>query len=111
MRAGCAISEQARPLLQHHDSANANQSVAAFLIARGPLAWLGWGWESGSDAQWDPAFDYDVGEPAGACVEEAPGVFSRAWTYGRARLDCGAWTAEIPARNTARTVGSRDTSR
>jgi hypothetical protein len=98
MRARCAAGAAGAATTAAFDANNANQSVAAFLISRGPHAWLGFGWESGDDSQWHPAFDYDVGEPQSPCVEEAAGVFSRNWTFGTARLDCAAWVASVPAR-------------
>lgn len=95
MRAHCAPEFQSRALLQQHDAAAANQSVAAFLIVRPPIAYLGWGWYS-NDENWNEIFNLQAGEPTGGCVEETPGVFSRKWTGGTARLDCGAWVADLP---------------
>lgn len=76
--------------------ADANQTVAAFLITRPPVAFLGDRFPT--DASWSPLFALDVGEPAGGalCVEAPPGVFTRAWTRGTPALDCNAWTAELP---------------
>jgi hypothetical protein len=95
LRAGCAIAEQARPLLQHHDAAHANQSVAAFLITRPPIAFLGYAWES-DDRDWDPLFLLQAGEPVGLCEEGPAGVFSRQWSLGKAQLDCNTFTASLP---------------
>ncbi len=74
-----------------------NESLAAFLVTRGPVAFIGQGWESGDDS-WQPVFEVDVGVPTGACAEVAADVFSRAWSYGNATLDCARWEATIPAK-------------
>ena len=72
-----------------------NQTVAAFLIVRPELAWLGDGWES-DDATWNPMYKLQPGVPEGACVESKPGVFSRKWSNGEVQLDCNEWSAELP---------------
>ena len=95
MRAGCTAAAQAAPLLQHHDRAHANQSAAAFLITRPPIAYLGFAWES-DDRDWDPVFLLQAGEPVGLCTEGPAGVFSREWTKGKAQLDCNTFTASLP---------------
>ena len=50
MRTACTPAAQGAPMLMQMDNsaANANQTVAAFLISRPPYAYLGWGWESES---------------------------------------------------------------
>ena len=107
MRAHCAPARQAQPLLQQHDAAAANQSVAAFLIVRPPNGYLGWGWYS-SDKDWDPIFLLQPGTPLGLCAEGPEGVFARGWSAGVARLDCNAWRAELPFPALARwTEGGR----
>ena len=95
MRAECTIQKQAAPLLQHHDSAHSNQSVASFLITRPPIAFLGFSWES-DDRDWDNNFLLQAGEPQGLCVEGPDGVFSRKWSLGTAALDCNTFTASLP---------------
>lgn len=95
MRTQCTIEKQAAPLLQHHDAAYSNQSVASFLITRPPIAFLGFSWES-DDRDWDPSFLLQAGEPQGLCVEGPDGVFSRKWTLGTAALDCNTFTASLP---------------
>jgi hypothetical protein len=77
------------------------QDVAAFLLMRGPWAWLGWGtW----GVVWDPSvprpreFDVDYGTPLDAqCAETAPGsrVFARRWSRANVSLDCGAFVGHI----------------
>jgi hypothetical protein len=101
MRSMCAPPMQGNPMLMQMDNsaANANQTVAAFLISRPPYAYLGWGWES-DDAQWNSLFYLQVGEPlaggAGLCTEGPAGVFTRAFSAGTAALDCNAWAATLP---------------
>ena len=71
-----------------------NATLAAFLVARSPLAYIGFEQNSG-DGDWSPSFELDVGEPAGLCAETAPGVFERR-TKGVAALDCNTWTGALP---------------
>lgn len=72
-----------------------NQTVAAFLIVRPPIAFLG---DRVQDSSWNPIFALDVGEPLNGalCTEDPPGVFSRQWTKGRPTLDCNTWQADLP---------------
>mmetsp|Transcript_31425 Transcript_31425/g.82421 ORF Transcript_31425/g.82421 Transcript_31425/m.82421 type:complete len:456 (-) Transcript_31425:265-1632(-) len=91
----CASDAQSKPLMMGHNPKAANQSVAAFLIIRPPIAFLGWGWES-DDRMWDDIFYLQVGTPTGACTEVKPGVFTRQWSAGIAKLDCNTFTADLP---------------
>ena len=36
------------------------------------------------------------GTPTGVCTETKTGVFERAWTAGKAVLDCNTWAAQLP---------------
>ena len=72
-----------------------NQTIAAFLIVRPPIAFIGFPWPS-TDAMWSNQFLLQPGEPTGPCMEQAPGVFSRHWSAGEARLDCSSWVADLP---------------
>jgi len=72
-----------------------NQTIAAFLIARAPISYIGKGWES-DDSSWHDVFLLQPGEPMGACTETMSGVFTRQWTAGVAKLDCNAWSSELP---------------
>ena len=108
----------------HPEIPYSNLSIAAFLVWRPAHAWLFSGGAQigvgslrrpgGRGAQarrlqvsdcygdpssqrcWDPKWMWDVGEPQGVCYEAAPGVFTRAWTYGNATLNCNTMTAEVP---------------
>ena len=70
-----------------------NQTIAAFLVSRPPIAFLGSRWQ---DSSWNPLFNLDVGEPLGLCNETQPGVFERVWTKGVAALDCNEWVGHLP---------------
>lgn len=83
--------------------------LATFLLARGPFAWLGYGW-SGCGCGWSmdgkmtcggyprpETFDADYGEPAGLCTE-AGGVFTREWTHATVVMDCNAYRANITTK-------------
>ena len=98
MRTYCAPLFQARPMLMHMSVATpavANATLAAFLIARPPHAYLGFSWES-SDANHSSLFYLAVGEPTALCAEGPAGVFARPWTLGTPRLDCNTFEAELP---------------
>jgi hypothetical protein len=108
MRRYCAPPMQQRALMMHaNDSGIDNQTLAAFLIVRPPIAYLGWGWES-DDRFWDDRFLLQPGVPRGGCQEMnhsgggggggggGSGVFWRQWSHGVARLDCGRWSADLP---------------
>ena len=96
MRSRCTPAYQSRAITQACDTANFNQSLAAFLITRPPIAFFGYGWES-DQRNWRPEFLWDVGTPTGACVESPPNVFTRAWSHGNAVLNCSSFEAIIPA--------------
>ena len=72
-----------------------NTTMAAFLIGRGPVAYIGYGWNGGPLPPWDPLFDMQVGVPQGLCTSPAQGVFSRAWSKGVATIDCNSFTATL----------------
>lgn len=88
----CTAAWQAVPwTLQWSPGAEANQTLAAFLIARGPVAYVGYGWNGGPLPPFDPLWDLDVGQPQGLCTQPSPGVFTRVWSNGVATLDCVHW--------------------
>ena len=98
MRALCAPQAQGRSMLMGFSGnggsgADLNQTIAAFLVSRPAIAFLGSRWQ---DASWSPLFNMDVGEPVGLCQEGPVGVFTRQWTRGQAALDCNAWAARLP---------------
>ncbi len=98
MRQLCAPAAQGRSMFMGHSGNGAerdtlNQSIAAFLVARPPVALLGSRWQ---DASWSPMFELDAGEPAGLCAEGPAGVFSRAWSRGVAAIDCNSFSASLP---------------
>jgi len=73
--------------------------VAAFLVSRGPYSYLGAQSTVISTGDWsDPLFRLhrlDTGIPTGECVEAKPGIFSRTWSGGTARVDCNEITATL----------------
>ena len=103
MRQRCTADWQLRATTQHIDAGNVNQSIAAFLVVRPPIAFLGNGWES-DQRSWRSEFLWNVGAPAPAgsvCSEGPANVFSRTWTYGTVSLDVGGAPA-LAARARAR---------
>ena len=83
------------------------QRLAAFLLARGPFAWFGYGF-AGCDFPVAPEFlgarhglgpmSIKLGEPLEYCHEEAKGsgIFVRRWSSGKTtRLDCNTWHATL----------------
>lgn len=97
-RTRCTPAWQSRAVTQLHDAAHANTSIAAFLVTRPPIAYLGFGWES-DQRNWRPEFLFQVGEPQGECYAASPTLFTRAWTYGNATLDCASFTGVVPTAN------------
>ena len=94
MRQLCAPGAQGRSMFMGFSHGpDINQTIAAFLVTRPPVALLGSRWQ---DASWSPLFDMHAGEPLGLCEEGAPGVFSRQWSMGVAELDWNTWTASLP---------------
>ena len=73
-------------------SSTMNQTVAAFLITRPPVAFAN---VKGSGVVFDP-FILQPGTPKGLCRKEGAGVYSREWTNGVARLDCNRWESSLP---------------
>ena len=87
----------------------ATADVAAFLLARGPWAWMGagvWGMSWPTGLTWNasntpvsrpPQLDADYGEPVGGapCAETAPGsgIFTRQYTRASVRVDCANYAA------------------
>ena len=89
----CDPAKQNDPMMMSAGAAD-NQSIAAFLITRPPIGFIGWGWES-DDRKWNDIFLLQPGEPKGLC-KEAAGVFHREWSNGIASLNCNTYTASLP---------------
>lgn len=103
MRRVCTPDWQNVPWTMQWPSTDKVQALAAFLIARGPYAYVGHGWEGarlkrqlGAFPSWDQMWDRDYGVPTGLCEEASSGVFQRLWTSGPVSLDCNSWTAALP---------------
>lgn len=78
-----------------------DQDLAAFLLTRGPYAWLGYGWTGCADASHPftrPAsLDVDYGTPLDFCEETGTGtgVFTRHWSKATVSLDCNDFSANV----------------
>ncbi len=89
------------------------QDLAAFLLLRGPHAWIGYAW-NGCSFGANPAggrqnqsfsfpdrLDSDYGVPVpltGGCTETVPGisgVFTRTWSRAHVQFDCQTWAGSI----------------
>lgn len=102
MRQQCALPANESTQVYPQVSGNIDESkviVAAFLVSRGPYSYLAAPHDLINMGDWnDPIFRLhrlDTGKPTGSCKEEAPGVFSRNWSRGRAAVDCNAATATL----------------
>jgi hypothetical protein len=86
------------------------QQLAAFLLIRGPHAFVGTGWGVGLVHEWDDLYDMDLGVPAasekgGTCRQTKPGVFERSWTKYHVELDCNSWEASFTQQPYSRRRG------
>ena len=74
-----------------------NEDLAAFLIARGPYAFLGYGWIGcTTDYEFPDAWTLDYGEPLTSYFNEtAPSVYSREYTKATATFDCNTWVGNV----------------
>ena len=83
--------------------------LAAFLLVRGPFAWIGHGWFG--CANWNEPvgghgqiyerpkeLDVDFGEPTEQCYESGPDVFTRQWSKATVEYNCKTATARIASR-------------
>lgn len=120
MRQACA-GKYANSTIMHQLTLNPNgdpfplpaftQDLATFLLLRGPYAWLGYSWlgcSSGGEPPGGgappahgpfarpPGMDADYGEPLEVgCREVSEGVFERAWSKARVRMDCNTWEGSV----------------
>ena len=80
--------------------------LAAFLLVRGPFAWIGHGWYGcvtwnepvGGPGQYyerPPGLDIDYGEPTSLCMESSAGVFTRNYTHASVQYDCNSGHSSI----------------
>ena len=90
------------PPPQPYDGVAINNTVAAFLVARGISAMLELpvlgAYEDMSHYVWSPLLDADYGTPLGPGREVSPGFFARNYTRAHVALNCTAWTSEITFR-------------
>jgi len=107
MRKICAAAYRAQPRVVAGCGPNwddltcengTDKAIAAFLIARGPFWWYGWGWEGVHEDEprpYDPLWSISPGAPTSDCAEISPGVFERQFEKGRAALDCNLYEATL----------------
>lgn len=87
--------------LSEHDSRA--QDLAAFLLVRGPYAWIGQGWLGLCDGVmanpvWYPPLDVEYGAPLTDFYNETSpgsGVFNRSYEHAWVGFDCGAYEGSI----------------
>lgn len=81
-----------------------DQDLAAFLLMRGPHAWIGWGqwgmlWPTnpdGSGLPFPPQMTAEYGKALNAsCAVVNATAFSRTYERATVTLDCASWTATI----------------
>jgi hypothetical protein len=94
-------------LLVRVDDANPRLSMATYFLGRGAYGWYGHTWQGcGSPNVNEPVrfpawhselYDLEVGEPAGACAETAPGsaVFARQWSRASVSVNCSDLSVDI----------------
>ena len=79
------------------------QDLAAFLLTRGPHAFLGHSWKGCSKQYPFPAeLNVDYGEPIDTVCKETAvnsGIFTREWSKASVLLDCGSYEATITLKN------------
>ena len=73
------------------------RDLAAFLLVRGPYAWLGDGWQGcvGEPTPLPPQVFLDYGVPVGNTTQAAPGVFTRQWSKAQVTFDCNKYESAI----------------
>jgi len=78
------------------------QDLAAFLLVRGPFAWITSGWGGTctgfmADPPWTPLLELEVGVPLTPYYNESgsSGVFYRQWSGAKVSFDCNTWEGAI----------------
>ena len=86
----------------HHSATDQNNTVAAFMIARGPSALLqlhvhgAYAWAE--DFEFPPVLHADFGRPLGVARTVREGVYSREYERATLTLDCGRWESRFEMR-------------
>jgi hypothetical protein len=82
-----------------------SQDIAAFLLLRGPYAWIGSGWIGCvTDYPFPAELEVDYGVPMTPYFNEtAPGsgVFTRSWTKATVTFSCPTWTGTVVMTTTS----------
>ena len=96
------------------DTRAENNTIAAFLIARGKNAVISLlpnenGWSLASDYGWSELFDMDFGAPLGPAVESPANVFTRKYSkISPIVLDCNTGTSTFGSSSSAATAKTDD---
>jgi hypothetical protein len=83
---------------KNRTSVTEQNDIAAFLLVRGPFAWLGNGWEGCPAAGPSPLpadVALDFGVPLGNLTEPLAGVFRREWEKATVEFDCNAYKSSF----------------
>ena len=68
------------------------ESLAGFLLTRGPHSWMGFSWIATHPLVWHPEWDVDYGEPLGPMTIR-DGVATRKWSKISTSLDLETFDA------------------
>jgi len=85
--------------------AERNNTIAAFLVARGASAMLEFpvddflSYEGASRYGWSSLLELDFGEPLEVGIEVSSGVFQREWSEATVTLDCNSYTSKFDFKN------------
>jgi hypothetical protein len=92
--------------VEHHQAwplPSPDQDVAAFLLTRGPYAYMGYGWTgcANEDTPFTqpPALTTEYGSPTSTCREISPNVFQRDFAKATVSLNCTDFTASFVMKN------------
>ncbi|CAE8730362.1 unnamed protein product [Polarella glacialis] len=84
--------------------ADPDTDIAAFLLTRGPYAWLGHGWSNCNRVyEYPTGLDFDYGEPLSLCKEtkEGSGIFTREWSKSTVHMDCNTFKGTVTMKKQA----------
>lgn len=87
----------------HHSPTDQNNTVAAFMIARGPSALLqlhvhgAYAWAE--DMHFPPILRADYGRPLAPAATVREGVYSREYERATLTLDCGRWESSFELKS------------
>eukprot|EP00730_Choanoeca_flexa_P007323 TRINITY_DN12312_c0_g1_i6.p2 TRINITY_DN12312_c0_g1~~TRINITY_DN12312_c0_g1_i6.p2 ORF type:complete len:328 (+),score=59.23 TRINITY_DN12312_c0_g1_i6:2846-3829(+) len=94
--------------IEHHEQwplPHPTEDIAAFLLTRGPYAYIGYGWVGCADSSGSmpftkpPELMQEYGMPLGDCTETNPGVFQREYSRASVTLDCNQFKGHIDMKD------------